>query len=191
MSATTMKTPFLIGQKIYLRPIEREDAPAIGQFVNDPEVRATLQMFTPKTQQQEREFIEGMGAGRSNTDIVLGIALKEDDRLIGTTGFHQIDWKNQRASYGIAIGAKDCWNKGCGTETTRLMVKYAFEELALNRVYLTVYDFNTRGIRAYENAGFRREGLLRQDIFKAGKFWDVWLMGILKEDYDQRQPTKS
>jgi len=186
-----MKAPFLIGEKIYLRPLEREDADTVKQYINDPDVRATLQMYLPKTHLQEVEFVEGMGAGKSNTDIVLGIALKKDDRLIGTTGFHLIDWKNRRTSWGINIGAKDCWNQGCGTEAARLMVKYAFEELALNRVYLTVYDFNARAIRAYEKAGYRREGLLRQDIFKAGKFWDVWTMGILRADYDAMQPTQA
>lgn len=184
-----MKTPFFIGEYVYLRPIEREDTALIQQYVNDPEVRATLQMYQPKSEIAELDFIEGMCAGKSATDIVLGIALKENDRLIGTTGFHQIDWKNRRACFGINIGAKDCWSKGYGTESTRLMVKYAFEELAMNRVWLNVYDFNPRAIRAYEKAGFRREGLLRQDIFKAGKFWDVWVMGILRADYDHMQPT--
>ena len=184
-----MKTPFLIGEHTYLRPLEREDAPLVGQYLNDPVVRATLQVFQPKPQLAELEFIEGLCAGKSANDIVLGIALKENDRLIGTTGFHQIDWKNRRTSCGICIGAKDCWNKGHGTEAARLMVKYAFEELAMNRVWLHVYDFNPRAIRAYEKAGYRREGLLRQDIFKAGKFWDVWLMGILRSDYDHMQPT--
>jgi len=186
-----MKKPFLIGDKIYLRPLEREDAPVLSEYINDPEVRATLQMYLPQTEAQTLAFVEGMGAGKSATDIVFGISLKENDRLIGATGLHSLDWKNRRASFGISIGEKDCWSKGGGTEATRLINKYAFETLGLNRVYLRVYDFNPRAIRAYEKAGYKREGLLREDHFNAGKFWDVWTMGILRADYDAMQPTQA
>lgn len=186
-----MKKPFLIGEKIYLRPLEPEDAPVLSEYINDPEVRATLQMYLPQTNAQTLAFVQGQGAGKSSADVVLGIALKENDRLIGATGLHELDWKCRRTSWGISIGAKDCWNKGCGTEAARLMIKYAFETLGLNRVYLRVYDYNPRAIRAYEKAGYKREGLLRQDHYHAGKFWDVWLMGILRSDYDAMQPTNA
>jgi hypothetical protein len=71
------------------------------------------------------------------------------------------------------IGDKREWNKGYGTEVTRLLTRYAFETLNLNRVWLRVYEFNRYAIRAYEKAGYRREGVLRQDHFSDGPYWDT------------------
>ena len=65
------------------------------------------------------------------------------------------------------------------------MVRYAFEELGLNRVELETYSFNARAIRCYEKAGFRREGIRRRALYRDGKFHDVILMGILKEEFTE------
>src|SRR5205814_646415 len=82
-----------------------------------------------------------------------GIVVRTSDRLIGGTGFHHIDFRNRHVGFGITIGEKEEWGKGYGTEATRLMVQHAFETLNLNRVWLHVYEYNQRGIRAYERAG--------------------------------------
>lgn len=177
-----MRNPFLVGEKIYLRPLERDDAPILLPWVNDPDVIATLRMYTPKNLQNELEFIER--TSKSDTEIVLGIALKERDKLIGSTGLHSIDWKNRHCEFGIVIGDKTEWGKGYGTETTRLMVNYAFETLGMHRVWLRVYEYNQRAIRAYERAGFVREGLLREDRYHNGRFFHTIVMGLLRSEWE-------
>jgi RimJ/RimL family protein N-acetyltransferase len=64
------------------------------------------------------------------------------------------------------------------------MLRFAFEQLGMNRVELEVYDFNPRAIRAYEKAGFRRDGVRRQALYRDGAFHDIYLMGIVREDWD-------
>lgn len=91
--------------------------------------------------------------------------------------------------FGIVIGEKDCWGKGYGTEVTRLMVWHGFQNLNLNRIWLNVYDFNPRGIRAYEKAGFKKEGALRQAMYAEGKYHDTFVMGILREEWEAGQRT--
>ena len=176
-----MKTPFLIGERIYLRAFEPDDAAMLKQFICDPEITRTLMAYRPYTIQQELEFIEK--ATKQENDIVLGIATKADDKLIGSVGLHRIDWRDRRCEFGIMIGAKEEWNKGFGTEATRLITRYAFETLNLNRVALRVYEHNARAMRAYEKAGFRKEGILRQDAFREGKYWDAIMMGVLRSDW--------
>ena len=61
---------------------------------------------------------------------------------------------------------------------TRLMVGHAFETMNLNRVWLHVYEFNEAGGRAYEKVGFHKEGVLRQDVYREGRYWDTIVMGI-------------
>ncbi len=184
-----MRNPFLVGEKIYLRPLERDDAPTLLPWVNDPDVIANLIMYTPKNLQTELEFIER--ASKSDTEIILGIALKANDKLIGTTGLHRLDWKNRNCMFGILIGDKTEWGKGYGTETTRLMVHYAFETLGMHRVWLYVYEYNQRGIRAYEKAGFVREGILRQARYHNGRFYDVLVMGLLRSEWEAHRHKAS
>ena len=184
-----MKNPFRIGTTIYLRPLEREDAPRIQAWINDPEVTATLAFYRPMNLQAEEEFIRHVNEGEH--DMVLGIAVKETDALIGVTGLHRIDFKNRHTSFGISIGEKSEWGKGYGTEATSLMVQYAFETLNLHRVWLQVYETNERGRRCYAKVGFQQEGVLRQERYHAGRYWDAILMGILREEWDVAQPRRA
>jgi RimJ/RimL family protein N-acetyltransferase len=93
------------------------------------------------------------------------------------------------------LGEPEEWGKGYGSEATRLVLRYAFETLNLNRVWLHVYEYNERGLRAYEKAGFRREGRLRQEMFRDGRYWDTIVMGILRDEWlaarPQAQPDKA
>jgi RimJ/RimL family protein N-acetyltransferase len=130
----------------------------------------------------EEEFIRKVNANEN--DVLLGIVLPENDRLIGTTGLHRLDVRNRHACFGITIGEQDARGKGHGTEATRLIVRHALETLNLNRVWLQVYEYNTRGIRTYEKVGFRIEGRLRQDTFRDGRYWDTLVMGILREEWE-------
>lgn len=180
-----MKNPFLIGTKIYLRPLEREDAPLIVPWINDAEVTRTLALFShPTNLQAEIAFIDGLY--KSEHEVVLGIVIKETNTLIGGTGLHNMDFKNRHTTFGIFIGEKNAWGKGYGTETTILMTQYAFETLNMNRVWFHVYEYNERGIRTYEKAGFKREGVLRQHHYYAGRYWDAIAMAMLREEWETR-----
>jgi RimJ/RimL family protein N-acetyltransferase len=167
-----------------LRPLEREDAPAIIGWLNDPEVTRTLLWHRPINLAAEEAFIESAYA-RDRTDLLLGIALVESDELIGSCGLREVDARARHASFGIVIGAKERWGQGLGSEAVRLIVEVGFARLNLNRIWLLVHEDNERGIRAYERAGFRREGLLREHAFREGRYVNEVLMGILREEWER------
>ncbi len=175
-----MKNPFLVGTNVYLRPLDRGDAPAFVTWLNDPDLRRNLLASRPMTLRAEEEFIDALATGDR---ITLGLALRDGDRLIGGTGLHDIEPRCRRATFGILIGPPEERGKGHGTEATRLMVGYAFDTLNLNKVCLQVYEYNPGGVRAYEKVGFRREGVLRQDTYRDGRYWDTIVMGILREEW--------
>jgi RimJ/RimL family protein N-acetyltransferase len=177
-----VKNPFLIGEKIYLRPLEREDASLFVSWLNDAEVNRTLLFYRPINLPYEIEYIEKMY--QREHDIGMGIVIKQSNKLVGATGLHRLDYRNRHAMFGIVIGDKSEWNKGYGTEATSLMTQYAFETLNMNRVWLHVYAFNERAIKAYTRAGFRQEGVLRQDCYREGRYWDTITMAILREEWD-------
>jgi RimJ/RimL family protein N-acetyltransferase len=175
-----MNNPFLIGPTLYLRPLEKTDAALVMGWLNDPEVNRTLQTCFPINLAFEEAFIEKA----SPDDLRLVVVIRASDKPIGVVGLHEPDARNRHAGFGIAIGAKEDWGKGYGTEATRIVVQHAFATLNLNRVWLKVYENNPHGLRAYENVGFKKEGVLRQDNFREGRYWDTIIMGLLREDWE-------
>ncbi|MHC1781530.1 MAG: GNAT family N-acetyltransferase [Anaerolineaceae bacterium] len=172
------------GKRIRLRALEKSDLPAAVAWLNDPEVTENLLTDTPLSLEMEEIWYRKM-LENPVEEHVLAIEMKTQDgwRLIGTTAFHHVDWKNRIGEYGIMIGEKSQWGKGYGYETTLLMLRYGFNTLNLNKVFLFAIETNSRGIRVYEKAGFVHEGRLRQDIHKNGHYLDVFVMSVLRDEW--------
>jgi RimJ/RimL family protein N-acetyltransferase len=106
-----------------------------------------------------------------------------DDRLIGLIGLYTIFWLHREAFMGINIGERDFWGKGYGTDALRVLLRYAFDELNLYRVSLSVLEGNERAMRSYEKCGFRYEGRERRVWAYDGRRWDEIYMGLLREEW--------
>jgi RimJ/RimL family protein N-acetyltransferase len=106
-----------------------------------------------------------------------------DDRLIGLIGLYTIFQSQREAFMGIQIGEREYWGKGYGTDALRVLLCYAFDELNLLRVSLSVLDGNERATRSYEKCGFRYEGRERQAWSYDGRRWDELYMGLLREEW--------
>ncbi len=131
-----------------------------------------------------KKEIEFINKSKCDKTAIRWAIYTKDGELIGNTGLQQIDTKkNLKATWGIVIGDKNYWGQGLGADTLRTILKFGFKKLKLNRIELGVFTFNKRGIRCYEKCGFKKEGLHRQTVYKHGKFIDVIIMSILKNDY--------
>lgn len=178
----------IYGERLRLRAAERDDLPRFVAWLNDPEVIQFLLINLPMSLADEENWFAQMQA-QPPAEHVLVIEIKEGDewRPIGNTSFMGISWVNRSAEIGIFIGEKALWNHGYGREAMSVMLKHGFETLNLNRIFLRVYETNLRGIRAYEHAGFKHEGRMRQDIYKAGRYYDVLLMSVLRDEWFHHQ----
>ncbi len=176
-----MQTPFLIGPRLYFRALERSDARQVVTYLSDPSVRRTLLFHRPMSVGQEEAFLEALG--KDEHQVVLGIARHGQDGLIGSTGLHKLDFRSRHAELGLLIGDRSAWGQGFGTEATRMMLDYGFGTLNLNRIWLQVYSSHAAAIRVYEKAGFRKEGVQRQQHFTDGRYEDGVLMGILRSEW--------
>lgn len=106
-----------------------------------------------------------------------------DDRLIGLIGLYTIFQAQREAFMGIQIGERDFWGKGYGTDALRVLLRYAFDELNLLRVSLSVLEGNERAVRSYEKCGFCLEGRERHAWAYDGRRWDEIYMGLLREEW--------
>lgn len=170
----------LVGEGVCLRALERTDIPRLVKWLNDPEVKRFLRSYRPISQAEEEIWFERQ---IGNPNFLIFAVENEDGTHIGIISLDEIDWKNRKATMGVIIGEKGYWDRGYGTDAVKTLLRFAFDELNLNRVEVSVYDFNLRAIRCYEKCGFVIEGRLRQSIFRNGRYHDELKMAILKEEW--------
>ena len=173
------------GRLIVLRRHRVENLRTFMRWYSDPEVaRLTRYQQTPLTQDEIQRFFYARIMG--SDFLAMAIHVRESDRLVGTCAFSQLDGDNGSTLFHITIGERDAWGQGYGTEAAQLMLAHAFSRLALHRVGLSVFEFNTRAIRSYEKCGFVVDGRARQAIFRDGRFWDEIHMSILLDEWEAR-----
>ncbi len=177
----------LRGKNVLLRPVRRTDLANFLKWFNDPEVTQYLSMYLPMTEMGEEKYIEDLGSTRARTDapLVIEAIVGSETKPIGTVGLHNINNKDRNASFGIAIGEKEYWSKGLGTEAARLIVAYGFGELNLHRINSSALGFNERSIRMHLAVGFVQEGRQRDAIFKKGSYTDMVVFGLLESEWRQ------
>jgi len=180
----------IFGKRIRLRKIERLDLPQFVEWLNDPEVRRGLGAYLPLSMAEEERWFEKMLEG-SPEEHPLAIEIREGDgwRLIGSTSFFDIHRRSRHAEFGIVIGDKSIWNQGYGTEAAGLMLDHGFGTLNLHRIYLRVFSNNPRAMRAYEKAGYKFEGTLREAEYRDGEYISDHIMSVLKQEWEARKNT--
>lgn len=178
----------LVGKRVCLRPVEREDLERFVRFFADAEVRANLSLVLGPGVAEEAAWFEQMLREPPlerpfAVDLVQGT---ERPRLVGSAGLRAFDWRNRSAELGLVIGDKSLWGQGLGTEVTRLLLRHAFFTLNLHRVWLRVYADHDRACRIYEKVGFVQEGRQRDGDFRNGRYRDVLLYSLLAREWRQR-----
>lgn len=171
------------GKKIRLRAYRKEDAEYAWSYINDEEIRRFLVpgIPFPITLMEEEKWIEGQSS--SSDTYNFAIETLDEGKYIGGCGINNLDWKNSVATVGIFLG-KGYLSKGYGTDAMNTLVGFIFDQMNINKVKLHVYAFNERAIKSYKKCGFKLEGTLRQEIFRDGRYYDEYVMGILREEYD-------
>ncbi|MFL5754686.1 MAG: GNAT family N-acetyltransferase [Chloroflexota bacterium] len=178
------------GENVVLRRHTRDNLAAFLRWYSDPEVaRLTRYQEGPMRTDEIERFFAARALGVDS--LAMGIHVRDDERLIGSCAFSQLDPENGSVLYHITIGEKDAWGRGYGTEATALMLGHAFETLGLHRVALSVFEFNERAIRSYRRVGFTIEGRSRQAIRRGGRWWDEVHMSFLAEEWPGQDGERS
>ncbi len=171
------------GEKVILRPVQREDLPLLNRYNNDLAVELAGGGDPPMPQplpMLEAEYEQNWSkGGRDNASFVI----EADGKCIGGCALFDFDTTAQTCQLGIGIGDQDYWGRGYGRDAVRTLVHYAFHYRNFRRVWLRVHARNERGIRAYRAAGFVEEGRLRAHVWSDGAYDDLVYMGILREEW--------
>jgi diamine N-acetyltransferase len=176
-------SPIIRGERVYLRASERSDIPLFVRWFNDSETVSYLSARAPMSEVGEEAWFAQMTAQQGKDAYHFVMCRLDDGKSIGTVGLFRLDTVNGSAGIGISIGEKALWGQGYGTDAMFALLDFGFGQLRLERMWLEVYDFNVRARRSYERCGFVLEGTQRHAIFKAGRFIDVHLMSILRDEW--------
>jgi RimJ/RimL family protein N-acetyltransferase len=174
----------LVGTNLRLTALSSVDLPIITAWYNDA---GFLRLYDarpayPKSEETLREDLE---EGRKKADAFLFAARPVNgEELIGYVELDGILWPHRVAWLGLGIGERANWGKGYGREMLALALRFAFSELNLHRVQLTVFSYNERAIAMYEKAGFRREGVFREFMQRDGQRYDMYLYGLPSEEWE-------
>lgn len=150
------------GEKIYLKPISVKHAEIFLKWINDPEVnKYMIGLKIAKTVEEEIEWIKNIQ--NNPNEEVWSIFIKENDKIIGNVGFHELDNPDNNYRIGIVIGEKEEWGKGYATDAFKVAKKYLREEKAAKTINLTCHVDNIPAQKVYKKSGFEIKGTQKKD----------------------------
>lgn len=176
----------LTGEQVKLTALHESDLETILPWFDDTEFSHLFDAMpaTPRSKSQLTKWFEEFSD--SNTQYLFAIRNIHTNALIGYIELDGILWNNRVCWIAIAIGGKDHRGKGYGYESMKLALDFAFYELNLNRVQLTVFDYNVPALSLYKKLGFQQEGIYREFLQRHGKTYDMLLFGLLKKEWKTR-----
>lgn len=179
------KFPILETNRLVLREITPEDAESIFNYLSDKEVMKYYGLEPFQSVNDALDEISWYQSIRENsTGIRWGITLKGKDEVIGSCGYLNIIPQHYRSDIGFEL-SKDYWGQGIAQESIEAIIKYGFEQLNLQRIQALIEPPNEASQKLVERQGFIKEGLLRNYEFTSGKFDNLYMYSLLKEDFDE------
>ena len=176
--------PVIKTERLILREVTKVDASDMLKYLSDKDVVTPMGLSPFQTEKDVWDEINWYksiydeGAG-----IRWGITLKDSGKVIGSCGFLNMLPKHYRAEVGYEL-SKDHWGKGIASEALEAVVKYGFDHFQLERIEALIEPANLPSQKLVEKQGFEREGLLRHYEFTCGKFDDLYMYSIIKEDFN-------
>lgn len=169
----------LVGQSVYLSPLQAEDAEQLFCWRNN--LSLTQQLGSPTRLSSVESEVERIRQYNSGEEHHFGIISLEDDMMLGYCGIRDFNWLHQSARVGIFIGNTENQGKGYGTEAMELLVGFGFDYLNMHSITLSVLDFNEPAIASYKKIGFRECGCSHESYRLHGQ-WHDWIeMEILEQ----------
>jgi len=172
--------PVLMGKAVLLRPFTANDLPLIERCLKDPEVLK----LTGSEADFDRETLKAWYGTRHDQSDRLDLAVidRVSDTLVGEVVVNDYKSHDHSMNFRILIG-KTGRNRGLGTEATRILIDYLFQQTSLARLTLSVFDFNPRAQHVYEKLGFQVIGVEQDDLKVDGRCVDSILMALTREHY--------
>jgi UDP-4-amino-4,6-dideoxy-N-acetyl-beta-L-altrosamine N-acetyltransferase len=172
----------IVGKRVQLRALEREDLPLLVKWRNDPEIYQYFYEQEPLSLVMQQAWFEKLL--QKPDERLWMIETREAGQAIGTVGLVHIDWRNRKAEWGrFLIYPDEYRHGGYGSEVESLILRYFFDHMNMNRLQCEVFAENEHVIAMHQKFGFRQEGLFREYVFKGGQYRSVAYLALLRHEY--------
>ena len=177
----------LKGKLVGLYAVEKEDLRQLMDWRNDPEFRKHFREYRELNMAMQENWFSRKVIEDPAT-MMFSIRRLEDNELIGCSGFVYINWVHRYADLSLYIGWDSSYidSKGYAEDACRIMLDYGFGELNLNKIWTEIYSFDIKKKKLYDKFGFKLDGLLRQNYFYGGRFWDSRIVSILAGEWRKK-----
>ncbi|WP_417533264.1 GNAT family N-acetyltransferase [Marinobacterium stanieri] len=176
---------YIEGKLVKLRAIELEDLEKLNKWSNSPELWRNLGGWHfPYSKMNTENWIRSIN-NDDQKNHVFAIDT-EGHKLVGTANIVNIDWKNRNAFHGMMLGDKEARGRGFAQDAVMALMRYAFDELGLQRLDGDMIAYNKPSIDFYtKRCGWEIEGIKKDWFFRAGEFHDKVVVGITKSRYEE------
>ncbi len=172
--------------RLILRRMDLHDAKDMFEYSRDPQVALHVLWDAHTSISESRSYIKCMMRRyRAGDPASWGIVRKDQDRLVGTIGYMWYQPENNSAEIGYSI-ARDCWNQGFMTEALAEVIRYSFENMGMNRLEAQHEKDNPASGAVMRKNGMVHEGTLRSRLYNKGRYVDVEIYSILRQEYLSR-----
>tara|TARA_B100000212_G_C27310669_1_gene505586 strand:- start:194 stop:730 length:537 start_codon:yes stop_codon:yes gene_type:complete len=178
-----MSFKMITGKKISLESIDAEHIEQLRNWRNDPSLRKYFREYREISYEMQKKWFDKIASDQNQVNF--SIKDKQTGKLIGHCGLYYINWRARHGEFGIYIGDKNYRGLGYGSDALRQLCKYGFEELNLNKIWCEVYS-NNLSLDMYRHIGFVDEGVLRQNYYCEGKYWDSYILSMLRDEHDKQ-----
>ena len=171
----------IYGKKVLLRAMEPEDMELYRDMINDPDVSGMVIGWSFPVSKKEQIDWYNRVVGDVNKRFT--ICMIDTNQPVGMVTLTNIDLVNRSAFHGIKLHPLCPRGQGIGTDAVMALMEYAFNQLNLNRLDGEWFLYNNASKRLYEKCGWHEEGIKKEAIYRNGKYHDLAIAGILKQEF--------
>ena len=175
----------ITGELTGLRAVEKEDLAVLRDWRNYPEFRRNFREIRELSMYDQERWIANVNANPSRDFMFVVVDLKTG-RPIGAAGLLYINWIIRSADFSFYIGDQKKYidEEGYAYDAAKLLIRYGFEILNLNKIWMELYEFDAKKIKFFEERfSFSRDGELRDNCFVDGRYWNSYIISLLKKEY--------
>lgn len=174
----------LKGILIGLTAVEESDLKQLMDWRNNVDFRKNFREYRELNMAMQKKWFQDK-VMNDPTTAMFSIRRLSDNELLGCCGFVYINWVHRHADLSLYVGWNDAYidEQGYALDSLKVLLRYGFYELNLNKIWTEIYEFDDKKNSLYNKLGFQQDGLLRQNYFFDGRWWNSRILSLLASEY--------
>lgn len=188
---TLKKRRMIKGNLVGLRAVEKEDLPLLRDWRNITDFRRNFREVRELSLYNQEKWITNVN--NSPNDFMFVIVDLNTNESIGACGLLYTNWIIRSADFSFYIGKDDTYidKYGWAEEAAQLLIEYGFNNLNLNKIWMELYEYDSKKIAFFtQQFGFKKEGILRDNCFENGRYWNSFIISLLRREFDSTNTQK-